>query len=284
MNIIYAYTRNSYLTHQESRYRYQIKVGQTSRTPEQRVREQETSSCEELILLWSWIVPDWLTDKGKLHPHLESKGHKRIYHEWFSISGETKEEQILTIHNAIEALKYQKSLDINLPTCDTNKPKTAEPPQETNVNEKKHPSTKFIIADFYEQLKKYADKNAPEFKLYTTPSRKSKNWYVIEDFKKSHCHLYPAILPSKKVIECGIYINYSKQTFNEFYSNKEAIEKELKIDTEVKWLELPEKVASRIRCFRDFDINTQDKEEAFAWLVETCLKFKKVFSKPWKCE
>jgi hypothetical protein len=65
------------------------------------------------------------------------------------------------------------------------------------------------------------------------------------------------------------------------YSNKETIEKELGVDGPLSWQEIPEKKASRIRLVRSFNFDNPDKTEAFKWLVDSALKFKKVFAKPW---
>jgi hypothetical protein len=57
------------------------------------------------------------------------------------------------------------------------------------------------------------------------------------------------------------------------------IEKELALNDKIEWQELPEKKASRIRIFHDHNFEDEESwNNAFKWLVETALKFRKVFS------
>jgi hypothetical protein len=88
------------------------------------------------------------------------------------------------------------------------------------------------------------------------------------------------MLVSEDQIGCEIYIPDSKESYKAFYSNKDAIEKELGLGA-LSWQELPEKKASRIRLTRQFDVSSQKRDEAFAWLVDATVKFKSVFSKDW---
>ena len=61
MGYLYAYTKPSYLTHPDNHFRCAIKIGYTSRTPEERIKEQDsTSDAEPLLLQGQWQIPDEL--------------------------------------------------------------------------------------------------------------------------------------------------------------------------------------------------------------------------------
>lgn len=80
----------------------------------------------------------------------------------------------------------------------------------------------------------------------------------------------------KNQISCQLYIPKDKALFKAFYSQKEAIENSLGIK-DVEWQEKTN--ACRIITFYNFNIATQEREEAFTWLLQTANKFKNVFSK-----
>ncbi len=137
--------------------------------------------------------------------------------------------------------------------------------------------TKLLQLEFWQQLRDFAAENKPPLKLRTP---RAQHWYDVA-IGRSDCHVAFTALASENQIGCELYIPNSKQLFKAFYSHKEAIEKELGLDSSLSWQELPEKKASRIRAIRKFEFANQDREEVFSWLVQTCLKFRSVFSKSW---
>ena len=57
---------------------------------------------------------------------------------------------------------------------------------------------------------------------------------------------------------------------------------ELGLVGKIDWMELPERKASRIRTYTQFDFdNKATWDDAFQWLAQTCIKFKKVFTRDW---
>jgi hypothetical protein len=136
--------------------------------------------------------------------------------------------------------------------------------------------TKLLQLEFWQQLRDFAMATRPPLKLRTP---RAQHWYDVA-IGRSDCHVVLTALTSENRIGCELYIPNSKELFNAFHSNKEAIENALGIGA-LSWQELPEKKASRIRTFRDFDFRSEQRKEAFEWLVQTTNKFKSVFSKSW---
>lgn len=144
--------------------------------------------------------------------------------------------------------------------------------QETDLTD-----TKLVQLEFWQQLREFAKTSYPSIKLRKP---KAQHWYDVA-IGRSDCHVVLTCLVDKKKVGCELYITNSKSLFKAFYANKDFIEKELDIDADLSWQELPEKKASRIRTFRTFDVENEDRTDAFVWLMETCAKFKKVFAKNW---
>jgi hypothetical protein len=136
--------------------------------------------------------------------------------------------------------------------------------------------TKLLQLEFWQQLRDFAASNNPPLKLRTP---RAQHWYDVA-IGRSDCHVTLTTLTAEKRVGCEIYIPHSKPLFNAFRSNHEAIENALGVGA-LSWQELPEKKASRIRVFHEFDFASQERDKTFTWLVHTANKFKSVFSKPW---
>ncbi|MBM3252730.1 MAG: DUF4268 domain-containing protein [Candidatus Omnitrophica bacterium] len=134
--------------------------------------------------------------------------------------------------------------------------------------------TKSTQLEFWTKFKEYALKNRTALRLRKTYPQ---HWYDIS-FGSSEAHVCLTINTQNNQIGCEIYINDSKETFSKLHQNKDKIEHEL--GEKLKWLELPERKASRIRLFKEADINKVDRwEESFKWLQEEAEKFQRVFRK-----
>jgi hypothetical protein len=139
-------------------------------------------------------------------------------------------------------------------------------------------STKTKQLEFWQQLKEYSATNHPRLKLRTP---RPQHWYDIA-IGRADCHASLTIDSREDKVRCELYIPDSKELYRTFLSFKDQIEKELGLSDQLEWQELPGKKASRIRISRDFrfaDSNTW--EPAFAWLIDTYGKFKRVFTKDW---
>lgn len=138
--------------------------------------------------------------------------------------------------------------------------------------------TKTKQLEFWQQLKEYSATKHPELKLRTP---RPQHWYNVS-IGRSDCHVALTIHTREDKVGCEIYINDSKELYRTFLSCKSEIEKELALSEAIDWQELPGKKASRIRAFSDFQFdNTETWPNAFAWLITTCSRFKKVFAKEW---
>ncbi len=138
--------------------------------------------------------------------------------------------------------------------------------------------TKTKQLEFWQQLKVYAATKHPELKLRTP---RPQHWYDVS-IGRSDCHVALTIYSREDKVGSELYINDSKELYRQFLSSKPDIEKELSINEELDWQELPEKKASRIRAFFPFRFDDPETwPRAFDWLISTSLKFRKVFSKDW---
>lgn len=139
----------------------------------------------------------------------------------------------------------------------------------------KSSDTKLLQFEFWQRLSEFATSNKASIKP-RPPTRGQ--YYCIIPIGRSDCHISLTILIKENQIGCQIYIPKSKQLFNDFYSNKEAIEIALKIEG-LSWQDLSPKNACRIQALYKFDFKNQQHEEAFIWLLQTASTFKAVFSK-----
>lgn len=138
--------------------------------------------------------------------------------------------------------------------------------------------TKLKQLEFWQQLKEYVTLNYPKLKLR---SPRAQHWFDVS-IGRADCHLSFIVDSREDKVRCELYIPDSKTLYHLFLSNKNKIEDELVLSDILEWQELPGKKASRIRTIKNFRFSDETTwEPAFAWLAETAIKFKKVFSKPW---
>lgn len=108
MGYIYAYTKQSYIDHQDDHFRGAIKIGYTSRTPDERIKEQDsTSDAEPLILQGQWQIADALGEFDVVvHAYLEKQGYRPTRtdakREWYTIAASTTAERLAIIGTAIQ--------------------------------------------------------------------------------------------------------------------------------------------------------------------------------------
>ena len=138
--------------------------------------------------------------------------------------------------------------------------------------------TKSMQFDFWQRFREFASQKHPELKLRNPLPR---NYYDVT-IGHSDCHLVLRALSRENTVRCELYIGRSKKLFAQLYQQQNAIEQDLGLEGKIDWQELPERKSSRIGTFAPFDFD-DDKtwEQAFQWLAENCIKFKKTFSKNW---
>jgi len=134
--------------------------------------------------------------------------------------------------------------------------------------------TKIKQFEFWNKFKEYSKNKGSKLKLRKVYHQ---HWYDIS-IGSSEAHIALTINTQENLLGCELYIVQSKELFNGLEKNKSKIEAEL--NEELKWMELPERKASRIRLTRDADINDTDKWEDYSeWLKTNAEKFQKVFHK-----
>lgn len=144
----------------------------------------------------------------------------------------------------------------------------------SSVEKTKLTDTKKMQLEFWTKLKDYAQEQG-----YNINFRKprAQHWYDIS-FGTSEAHISLSVNTQKGNISTDVYIPDSPEAFDNFYENKKEIETE--VGSSLDWQELPEKKASRVRLTKSYSIsNNDDWSEAFDWMIEKVLLFKKVFSK-----
>jgi hypothetical protein len=138
--------------------------------------------------------------------------------------------------------------------------------------------TKSMQLEFWQRLREYVAEHYPELKLRKPAAQ---HWYDVA-IGRSDCHACLTILSREDKVGCELYIPRSKELFAQLHQQQAKIEKDLGLEGKLDWQQLPERKASRIRTFATFDFDDNTTwENAFQWLAETCIKFRKTFSKDW---
>ena len=133
--------------------------------------------------------------------------------------------------------------------------------------------TKLLQLKFWDSFKQYAEDKQLNLRLRKTYPQ---HWYDLS-FGRTGCHISLTINSQKKELACEIYIPNSKETFEQFYNNREEIDKEIK---DLEWMELPTKKASRIKKKIKGDFKKEEKwDEYFEWLGKTSIEFQEIFNK-----
>lgn len=159
-------------------------------------------------------------------------------------------------------------------TAQPSDPVTPKYQQHASIMEGELTLTQLFQKEFWEQLCNFAVSS----KASLIPRNPTRPQYYcdIRLNGRSDCHISMLVERKKNQISCQLYIPKDKALFNAFYSKKEAIENVLGIK-EVEWQEKTN--ACRIITFYNFNFATQEREEAFEWLLQTANKFKNIFSK-----
>lgn len=133
--------------------------------------------------------------------------------------------------------------------------------------------------EFWQQLKESAAEKYPELKLRTP---RPQHWFDVA-IGRSDCHVCLIVDSRQDKVRCELYIPDSKELYRALLASKDQIEKELGLAGQMEWRELPGKKASRIQALHTFTFDDATTwNDAFQWLSETTLKFRKAFSKSWR--
>ena len=131
--------------------------------------------------------------------------------------------------------------------------------------------------EYWQAFNDYAFQNSDFSKNFSKRKPSTDHWMSLA-IGSSACSIEICRVQKRKVLEVELYIYDDKELFNSLLAKREIIETAsgLKFD----WRELPERKASRIIIEKTADLdNTNDWPQQFAWIIEMCLKIKKVFKK-----
>ena len=91
-------------------------------------------------------------------------------------------------------------------------------------------------------------------------------------------HIDILTLKNRNAVSVELYISDDKSIYHQLFKHKNAIETELGLTLD--WRELPDKKASRIIIEKPVNLDNHDEwNQQFDWIVDVCIKFKKVFKK-----
>jgi len=135
--------------------------------------------------------------------------------------------------------------------------------------------TKLKQLAFWTDLREYAKKAAPQLRFQKPFPQHWTNLSI----GSSDANLALTVRSKEKLLGVELYIPDNKELFAQLLESREAITRELAVDGELEWMELPERKASRIRVSHPGDFAEESSHEPqFDWLVATASNFKKVFA------
>lgn len=133
---------------------------------------------------------------------------------------------------------------------------------------------------YWVEFKKYAFQNKEFLKHFKLRNPTTDHWYNFS-IGSSECNISVSQIRKRSELEVELYISDNKELFHELYKHKEEIE--LATNLSFKWLELPDRKASRIIVSKKVDFDDEKQwPEQFDWIIETMIKMKREFSKYWK--
>ena len=125
--------------------------------------------------------------------------------------------------------------------------------------------TKLNKLEFWNEFRDYGQNSNTTLKINRKP--RPQHWYDIS-FGSSKAHLACTNNLRDSTIGIEIYIADDKKLYHKLYENKSDFEINF-IDEDIRWDELPEKKASRVRLFKECDPeNKENYQEYFEWLIK----------------
>lgn len=131
--------------------------------------------------------------------------------------------------------------------------------------------------EYWQAFIDYAFKNANFSKLFTKRKPTTDHWM---DFSigSSACHIGVTQIQKRNAIGVELYINDDKELFKSLYTHKDEVETVMGMALD--WRELPERKASRIVVEKTVQLDDRDDWSAqFDYIIDVCIKMKKVFKK-----
>ena len=244
-----------------------VKIGKTQGAVEDRAKQLFTTALPREFNIFATLRTSKFAETEELiHDYFNAKriSPKR---EFFEIS---PEEALKVFY------KVKRILDDGEVTEDYKKLRPFEEDAPASKNDKAMTARQKVILAFWTGFNKYAAKDSAfmsEFAL-RKPGK-----YCYYDFAIKHAtyHVFARVTSQKGTIRAGIYVNNDKPTYEKFLAQRESIEQFLKAKVDWSWAKLD----GAFSLVKECDINRPSKEleEAFKWLCETAIRFKRVDEK-----
>lgn len=131
--------------------------------------------------------------------------------------------------------------------------------------------------EYWQAFNEYAFAKPQYARMFSRRKPTTDHWMSL-GIGSSSCNISMNVIRKHSHINVELYIYDDKELFKSLYAKKENIEKEF--ECALDWRELPDKKASRILLINPVQLDDRASwETQFAWLMETSMKFKKVFKK-----
>lgn len=148
--------------------------------------------------------------------------------------------------------------------------------QAVKKNDALNSSEQFRL-EYWQAFNEYAFANPQYARMFSRRKPTSGHWMSL-GIGSSSCNISMNVIRKHSHINVELYVYDDKELFKSLYAKKENIEKEF--ECALDWRELPDKKASRILLIKPVQLDDRTSWEAqFTWLMETSMKFKKVFKK-----
>ena len=136
--------------------------------------------------------------------------------------------------------------------------------------------TRLNKLEFWNEFKDFGQNSNTSLKI----NRKARpqHWYDIS-FGSSKAHLVCTNNLRDRNIGMEVYIKDDKKLYHKLYEKRAEFEHDF-LSEDIRWDELPEKKASRVRLFKECDPeNKENYQEYFEWLIKNGEKLVKAFNK-----
>ena len=131
--------------------------------------------------------------------------------------------------------------------------------------------------EYWTAFNEYAFTQTPFDKNFNRRKPSTDHWMTLS-LGSSAYHIDILTLKNRNAVSVELYISDDKSIYHQLLKHKDEIEAELGFALD--WRELPDKKASRIIIEKPVNLDDHDEwNQQFDWIVDVCIKFKKVFKK-----
>lgn len=249
-----------------------VKIGKSSRPVDIRSKELDNTAVPLPFEIFATMMTSKYNEVEKLvHKTIDRLTDLRIRQnrEFFNVSPQTALDIFRDIAHAIDdavIIEYEDNSPID---PETDKVSTLSCAQHVTDTGK-------LQLQFWTEFNKNSYKNSEFSHNFKLRKVFPQHWYDLS-VGLSGLHICLTVSRQKKEITAGIYIDNDKGLYSKFFGQEQEISACLNGAT-VHWRESTK--AARFFVRKDFDIDDDTKwDEAFLWLYDMCLIFKKIVSK-----